>query len=356
MPTPLAARATDKDLDDWTRVTAASNARADMTPSTGVFLNAMTASLNTEFLGIFEVATKARSQPRNWGPNTTQMNARALLDGNIVANEVGVVVRGVADLANNVTLEAISKRVEYGIWAGQNAARVLKGIRTVHYAVHGNCPRRLTKYISHFEKFPGRDINDNVREEEEYIIAAMAAMADGRAMLSEGDGVRGRIRIRDGALFGVVTKVNWRRGENAAARVDLVWIGPNSATVLVKETKTHRERHVTIDDPRVIPMVRTLTGRKSGSLLVKADGQPLKLQGVYAALVRTGHRYMELHTTNNVFRRVGISAEETLQAKRDRGGHTKDSYIPETIYTKSVAEEGLLATRTNLKRLASRLP
>lgn len=347
--------APDQGLDDWTRNAAASHARAAMTALTLDFLDSMPTSLKKEFLAIFEAPAKALSQPRNWKPPTIQMHARALLDASIVAGEAQLAARGITDLASPITLEAISKRVEYGIWAGQNAARVTKGVRTVHYAVHGYCPGLLTRYISRFEKFPGRDINDNVREEEEYIEAALAAIDDGRAMLSEGNGVRARIRIRDGALFGVVTRVNWRRGETAAARVELIWIGPNSATVLVQEAKTNTERLVLIDDPRVIQMIRILTERKSGSLLVRADGQPLGPQGVYCALVRTGHRYMDLHTTNNVFRRVGVSAVSTPEAKRDRGGHSEDSNLAELIYTKPLAEEGLFGTRAQFKKLASRL-
>lgn len=301
-----------------------------------------------------QAAEAGRANPRGWADQSFFYYGRCVLDGQLACDAVGVPVESLEDLASSSAVQAIVARYMTNAGSGQNASRILRGLRTVVRRGGANTPRPMRKAIRDMSRTARRGEYEDLPEAAECLAAAMAEFRDAVVMIATGHPRRGKTRLRDAIIMALEIATSFRRSEFGAITVDVVFFSSykTEVKIIIPEgaSKVREVQLGVIRDEQVVAMLqRLVVDTGSGSLFRTNWKAPLAPDSTYKALRRTAKRSVGVPLSFNKARRIRVTGETSLPAMRARARHHRNSEVAEKTYSWHDDDLGIDQCRDALK-------
>jgi hypothetical protein len=296
---------------------------------------------------------KGKAAPRDWVDASERFYARCLLDGAMACKQAKIPIQSIRDFGSALAIAAVVKTYTTSGGSGQNASRILRGLRTLIRLVGGSISKSTGRTIRGLSRTPRRGAGQALPSAEACRSAALEAFLQAATMIGNGKPRRGKTRMRDAVLMAVQIEANFRRGEFDAITVDLVIFSEVKAEVrIIIPESTSKVRQVQlgiIRDETVIAMLRRLKGDKTvGPLFETNWATPLASVSKYKALKRAGARTVGVPLSFNMARRIGVTSETHIGTMRRRLRHAPGSEVAEQTYAWHADDIGIDECRAKL--------
>lgn len=302
-----------------------------------------------------QAAAQGKADPQAWSDGSSYINARSLLDATIACKQAEVAVESILDLSSAPAVNAVVSRYKTAAGSGQNASRILRGVRPLIRRLGGNISKHMKEAIRDLSRTPRRGENEELPDIAGCLNAAIAEFADAVIMIRNGRSRRGMTRLRDAVIMAVEMATTFRRGEFHAITVDVVFFSNSKSEVRIvipeAASKVREVQLGVIRDERVIGMLRELVkDKRMGGLFRTNRGTRLHSVSTYKALRRTTKRTVNVALSFNKARRVGVSGETSISAMRGRTRHSSRSETAEQTYSWHRDDIGIDECREKLAR------
>ncbi len=310
----------------------------------------------TEFRTIRQMpAAHGKADLRDGFSSTVCKYARDTLDAYRACHAANVSANSIRDLSSAAAVKAIAKFYTRDSGSGQNARRILEGIRALIRRMGADTPKHMRTAIRELAATPRKDDGEELPSLERCMEAALDEFQEALMMIHGGKPKRGKTRLRDAAIFAIEMATNFRRGEFNAITVDVVFFSKLKAKVKIvipeAASKVREVQIGIITDERVIEMMRILIEEnRSGHLFETNRGTPFISVGPYKALRRTSHRSTGVPLNFNKARRIRVTDQTNLQAMRGGIRNSANSQQPEQAYSRHADDIGIDECRRKLRQ------
>ncbi len=278
---------------------------------------------------------------RHWPLTTLLFYIRCVLDAMIAVEATGRKVTSILQFSDTPAIKAILDHFMTEEESGQNASRILRGLRPLIRMLGGIVPRYMRHAISYASHTPRRGEDKDLPSAEDCRAAAAEELADALRMLANTKTwKRGQTRLRDAVIYLVELHVFFRRNE--LAHVCLEGIHEDKFRTQIKlvvsgeHSKVREVQLGWITDLQAIAAIKRLQGkRRTGRFFETNAGHPLSSHDAYRALIRTSARSpVGTALSFNDARRIGVTEQTTMDGLHRAGRHASNSQVPEQAYAR----------------------